>query len=64
MKEFLPTSSAAGLAAASPAAAGEAAAQDPAGEPTAALPLAPGDARAYVRRYAANPLFAQHREWV
>ncbi len=64
MKEFLPTSSAAALASESLAAAGEAAVQDHAAEPTAALPLAPEDARPYVRRYAANPLFAQLREWV
>ncbi|HEX7314139.1 MAG TPA: iron-containing redox enzyme family protein [Pyrinomonadaceae bacterium] len=56
MKEFLSTSSAAGLAPELPAAVADVTEPGP--------PLAPEDVRRYVRRYAANPLFGNLKEWV
>lgn len=56
MKEFLSTSSAAGLAPEIPATAAGATEPGP--------PLAPEDVQRYVRLYAANPLFGNLKEWV
>jgi Iron-containing redox enzyme len=63
MKEFLPTPSAAGLAAEMPVSAA-AAAPGAAATPDAGPPLTPEDIRRYVRLYAANPLFGYLKEWV
>ncbi|MET0646551.1 MAG: hypothetical protein ABW208_08005, partial [Pyrinomonadaceae bacterium] len=68
MKEFLPTSSAAGLAAELPAAVADVAAPDlvpdGAATPEPGPPLTPEDVRRYMRLYAANPLFGYLKDWV
>lgn len=64
MKEFLPTASAAGLAAEIPTAVTDVDARDPDATPEPGLLLAPEDVQGYVRRYAANPLFGNLKEWV
>lgn len=56
MKEFLSTSSAAGLAPELPAAVADVTGPSPL--------LTPEDVRRYVRLYAANPLFGYLKEWV
>lgn len=64
MKEFLPTASAAGLAAEIPAAVTDATAPGPDGTPESGPLLTPADIRRYVQRYAANPLFGYLKAWV
>lgn len=64
MKEFLQTSTAAGLAAESLPAAGDGAAPGAGATPAADTGLTAEDTRRFVRRYAANPLFGYLRQWV
>jgi hypothetical protein len=64
MKEFLPTPSAAGLAAELPAAVADAVAHGPDVTAEPGLSLTPEDVSRYVRLYAANPLFGYLKEWV
>ncbi|MET0621641.1 MAG: iron-containing redox enzyme family protein [Pyrinomonadaceae bacterium] len=56
MKEFLSTSTAAGLAPEIPATVADVTEPGP--------PLTPADVQRYVRLYAANPLFGNLKEWV